>query len=1352
MESSSSSRPPRKLEVSMSSLVSEPILDIDSATLEVSLPDDAVRPAIPHNDSCNSHDWEYREKFESFNDHDSITDSLFSNNILSQHTDPLCLSDATSFQETSIDEYPTEISNDDHLAQLVKNAKSKNMVQNLELNKSSARENMDFNQNSNATKTSLNLSVNDNEASCFSACQHAMSNNENPSEENAQPLQAHPEYTENFHNYKLCRVIAPGVKECLILETGEQIKCDKRKKLEAEEKLAKSVSQVENSSLSALSSPPPHPQSPPPLSLSSDITDHSAPTMTTIKLDYDCLNKSQASVSSDKENCDISPCPQPSRENKEAGNDPYNSPLRQKQVTVDSTDESSTDFLGQEKLSKKVFKITKPHAEDSAVYFGNLRLGRGINKGCPRSFILGSCLKNKMSIETNSKVEGEKKSEEKKENRDPSANVDVITDGEEPANPVEPLMVKTPLISSWKDLNLNDVNSLSPTGYYSDPCQAKGTSWTRHLELSPVDIGKSSEELRREDGPQQSLAGKEWCRTIANKRESASPQRAEIPQVVTVMDASNNAADGSKLTPSESGPVPNFKSLQERQVTWMLHQLEEQHLQSMKHQYEQHQRNIQRIQEDMEAEILNQQASFEEKIKTKKNALIKEAFGPSRSPHMFLHPNRNNPNFNSYDADIDLSDSEESEDDMSPGIAPENKPKFFGMAPINKHQSQESETSSKFSPVSMRREPFSGLTHHLDLPGVDSELITDGRVLQGGVYATPFPLSKSTLLLKSPSTVTDKCSKPPSLATNTSFSSVLGDEVKSEAALLLELEQRHQQRMQQRQMSPARNFDQLSDDPLTDILNDSQGNLREKHAKHLSDLRLYYEKEIKELRDALSHTESVGNRNAYKKLVEENLLLTKKCQDKEEQLSKQKARDYEEQIRTYQSQLKTYSQRCTELEKLLNDFKHQLYQETAHNHRKEARLKDLETDLLKKNKAIEEIVKLRDEILEDNEQKQATIQKLVTRYEKLEKESKILKESLSVAEERYFEANAEILYVKRENARLDFDNKRFMRENENLRQKIGTFKFYGDEDSGSLNNANVNNSASKSLRSSQRNLSSQTRLDAECDLMKEVSGKEILEAFENQFTSPIMAAERELRKLRSSSKKFSGKSTNSVTDIDHLPEGIFVDLPLSVTSRPKAKTNQRQLTKDVKSKSNSSMGHHVAIETSKLSGKSKVPFQTKEVNTSARCDIRLNDVSNSLAKDHQQPTSLQQDKSNNAGSSDKSVESKPSQMSFQPQIEDLYSSLTKVQNQLESSSISKTQQKFQVTLETIKKLENRYDGLQAEKVQLEAALSRIPMSGRVDRKARQKKEDLEKKLDAVERELGSVRMSLKKFNVLKSSI
>ncbi|XP_046566938.1 histone chaperone ASF1-like [Haliotis rubra] len=38
----------------------------------------------------------------------------------------------------------------------------------------------------------------------------------------------YPEYPMNYGNYKVCRQVSPGVKECMILETGEHIKYDKK--------------------------------------------------------------------------------------------------------------------------------------------------------------------------------------------------------------------------------------------------------------------------------------------------------------------------------------------------------------------------------------------------------------------------------------------------------------------------------------------------------------------------------------------------------------------------------------------------------------------------------------------------------------------------------------------------------------------------------------------------------------------------------------------------------------------------------------------------------------------------------------------------------------------------------------------------------------------------------------------------------------------------------------------------------------------------------------------------------------------------------------------------------------------
>ncbi|KAJ8312231.1 hypothetical protein KUTeg_009604 [Tegillarca granosa] len=41
------------------------------------------------------------------------------------------------------------------------------------------------------------------------------------------PLPQYPDFPENYGNYKVCRTVEPGVKECIILETGECVRCKK---------------------------------------------------------------------------------------------------------------------------------------------------------------------------------------------------------------------------------------------------------------------------------------------------------------------------------------------------------------------------------------------------------------------------------------------------------------------------------------------------------------------------------------------------------------------------------------------------------------------------------------------------------------------------------------------------------------------------------------------------------------------------------------------------------------------------------------------------------------------------------------------------------------------------------------------------------------------------------------------------------------------------------------------------------------------------------------------------------------------------------------------------------------------
>ncbi|XP_054568567.1 M-phase phosphoprotein 9 isoform X3 [Eptesicus fuscus] len=77
---------------------------------------------------------------------------------------------------------------------------------------------------------------------------------------------------------------------------------------------------------------------------------------------------------------------------------------------------------------------------------------------------------------------------------------------------------------------------------------------------------------------------------------------------------------------------------------------------------------------------------------------------------------------------------------------------------------------------------------------------------------------------------------------------------------------------------------------------------------------------------------------------------------------------------------------------------------------------------------------------------------------------------------------------------------------------------------------------------------------------------------------------------------------------------------------------------------------------------------------------------------------------------------------------------------------------YTAKIRTLAETERFFDELTKEKDQIEAALSRMPsVGGRVTLQTRLNQEALEDRLERINRELGSVRMTLKKFHVLRSS-
>ena len=90
----------------------------------------------------------------------------------------------------------------------------------------------------------------------------------------------------------------------------------------------------------------------------------------------------------------------------------------------------------------------------------------------------------------------------------------------------------------------------------------------------------------------------------------------------------------------------------------------------------------------------------------------------------------------------------------------------------------------------------------------------------------------------------------------------------------------------------------------------------------------------------------------------------------------------------------------------------------------------------------------------------------------------------------------------------------------------------------------------------------------------------------------------------------------------------------------------------------------------------------------------------------------------------------------------------------QSTSATSQGNDFEYTakIRTLAETERFFDELTKEKDQIEAALSRMPSTGgRTTLQTRLNQEALEDRLEKINRELGSVRMTLKKFHVLRTS-
>ncbi|XP_046558699.1 uncharacterized protein LOC124267753 [Haliotis rubra] len=388
-------------------------------------------------------------------------------------------------------------------------------------------------------------------------------------------------------------------------------------------------------------------------------------------------------------------------------------------------------------------------------------------------------------------------------------------------------------------------------------------------------------------------------------------------------------------SPPSSGPVPGYKTLKDQQVSWlkMFKVLEEQHRTELRSQYSEHQRLIQDIQDQMERELHKQQSAIQHRLDSHRELLRDASPMADRvlsglaTDQYSRHPI--SPVVESYRSglvDYSSGDSGEGDEDQIPYSGPSRGPTSadpLRTPTLRPHQERRVPSYGDLAEYQVQQSTSlpvrRSLEHAFDSPtrspersyvametgyvsprrstGMgDSSLsrsrsdVTEDRLLRGGVYSSPMPISKvkssnRSLSFSKKSLSESQHSSPPPM-----------HEHRPSPAAERPFDVRLRPDLSHRGEESVLMGDSLFDDSQLSM--STRINLREKHAKHLSDLREYYEAEMAELRSSLSATHTPSESAHERILREESQELKLRCQSLDDQLhdAKVRIRDLEQKL------------------------------------------------------------------------------------------------------------------------------------------------------------------------------------------------------------------------------------------------------------------------------------------------------------------------------------------------------------------------------------------------------------------------------------------------------------------------
>ncbi|XP_032085383.1 M-phase phosphoprotein 9 [Thamnophis elegans] len=604
------------------------------------------------------------------------------------------------------------------------------------------------------------------------------------------------------------------------------------------------------------------------------------------------------------------------------------------------------------------------------------------------------------------------------------------------------------------------------------------------------------------------------------------------------------------------------------------------------------------------------------------------------------------------------------------------------------------------------------------------------------------------------------------------------------------------------------------EDPL--VLSKIRQNLREKHTRHMTDLRAYYESEILSLKQQLeaSHT------SPSEEMKKINQNLTDRCEQLETSLHEAngRMRSLENKNKALEIEITDWRERSGALSTTTKSLQERIEEMRTSGKDKDNTISRLKRRLRDLEEAFEKVYKLSDNKDVRLKEENKMFQNLLGEYESLGKEHERVKDSLNITENKLLDAHTQISDLKRTVSKLETQVKQLEHEN-SLKFRSLAEGHFGPSYASKLESFDVSRRkwlipgsefsiftgqplaaqespndnrlekgfASPRHRSPPEKESSPDFLLTSETIQKEIKSQEIpiLKAFK-EFE------ERKALKNREAQAEKGPTAETSKTAIRG-PVG-FAERSLGMSRSPEKSKEQprhKKLNSSNTQRSSSlppsnrktntptkreTMLTPVAVTYSpKRSPKENLSqgfshFLSRNEDMMTRFDIRLDEVTAPPAVQYgsprkrlqfgsggdpqgPQPSRLETRRGPKSSSYPQPLHSRASRDLLRDSYEEGCSADTsEMGSSVSAPAPYEPEFKYVSWIKTLAETERLFDELSQEKQQIESQLSRIPCAGgRMTLQARINQETLEDRLERINRELGSIRMTLKRFQVLRTS-